>query len=61
MVCAPCYLAHAADCRRGLACLRELEPTRVYDACKRLLLLNGAGKRAAQPAEAAAIQEAAEG
>jgi ADP-heptose:LPS heptosyltransferase/GT2 family glycosyltransferase len=38
VVCAPCYLAHAADCRRGLACLRELEPARVYDACKRLLL-----------------------
>src|SRR5207302_1646953 len=29
MVCAPCYLAQAADCRRGLACLRELEPARV--------------------------------
>jgi len=40
MVCAPCYLAYAADCRRGLACLRELEPARVYDACKRLLLLD---------------------
>jgi ADP-heptose:LPS heptosyltransferase len=38
VVCAPCYLAHAADCRRGLACLRQLEPAQVYDACKRLLL-----------------------
>jgi ADP-heptose:LPS heptosyltransferase len=37
--CAPCYLAFAADCRRGLACLRQLEPARVYEACKRLLLL----------------------
>jgi ADP-heptose:LPS heptosyltransferase/GT2 family glycosyltransferase len=37
VVCAPCYLAHAADCRRGLACLRQLEPARVYEACKRLL------------------------
>jgi ADP-heptose:LPS heptosyltransferase/GT2 family glycosyltransferase len=42
MVCSPCYLAHAADCPRGLACLRELEPARVYDACKRLLLLGPA-------------------
>ena len=41
VVCAPCYLANAADCRRGLACLRELEPARVYEACKRLLLLGG--------------------
>jgi ADP-heptose:LPS heptosyltransferase/GT2 family glycosyltransferase len=47
MVCAPCYLAYAADCRRGLACLRELEPARVYDACKRLLLLNGTGSTGA--------------
>ena len=38
VVCAPCYLADAADCRRGLACLRDLRPARVYDACKRLLL-----------------------
>lgn len=41
MVCAPCYLSHAADCPRGVACLYDLEPARVYDACKRLLLLNG--------------------
>ena len=41
MVCSPCSLAQAADCRRGLACLRELEPARVYEACKRLLLPNG--------------------
>jgi ADP-heptose:LPS heptosyltransferase len=39
VACAPCYLAVAADCRRGLACLRQLEPARVYEACKRLLLL----------------------
>jgi len=38
VVCAPCYLAHAEDCRRGLVCLRQLEPARVYEACKRLLL-----------------------
>ena len=39
MVCSPCYLSKVEDCHRGLACLRELEPGRVYEACKRLLLL----------------------
>ncbi|HEX3952881.1 MAG TPA: glycosyltransferase family 9 protein [Stellaceae bacterium] len=39
VVCAPCYLAEAADCRREMACLTQLEPARVYEACKRLLTL----------------------
>ena len=39
VICAPCYLTEAADCRRGLACLRELEPARVYEACKRVMQL----------------------
>jgi ADP-heptose:LPS heptosyltransferase/GT2 family glycosyltransferase len=39
MICSPCYLAMAKDCRRGLACLGELTPDAVYDACKRMLLL----------------------
>ena len=39
VVCSPCYLSEAADCRRGLACIRELPPAQVYAACKRLLLL----------------------
>jgi ADP-heptose:LPS heptosyltransferase/GT2 family glycosyltransferase len=39
MVCSPCYLAHAKDCRRGLACLTGLAPARVYEACRRLLPL----------------------
>src|SRR4029077_17934778 len=39
MVCSPCYLSSPEDCRRGLACLRELSPETVYGACKRLLLL----------------------
>ncbi|HVB15513.1 MAG TPA: glycosyltransferase family 9 protein [Stellaceae bacterium] len=51
VVCAPCYLATAAECRRGLACLRELEPARVYEACKRLLLLS----TVAPPVEQAAV------
>ena len=39
MVCSPCYLSKIEDCRRNLACLRQLEPGRVYDTCERLLLL----------------------
>ena len=49
VVCAPCYLAHAADCRRGLACLRQLEPAQVYDACKRLLLTAAPVETARRP------------
>src|SRR5205807_3034900 len=48
VVCSPCYLAAAKDCPRGLACLRELTPDAVYDACKRMLLL--ATPAAASPA-----------
>ena len=40
MVCSPCYLTNPGDCRRGLACLRELSPETVYTACERLLLLS---------------------
>jgi ADP-heptose:LPS heptosyltransferase len=39
VICSPCYLAMAKDCPRGLACLRELTPETVYDACRRMLLL----------------------
>src|SRR5207237_5624040 len=36
MVCSPCYLTNPQDCRRGLACLRELSPETIYQACERL-------------------------
>jgi len=54
VVCAPCYLANAEDCRRGLVCLRHLEPAGVYDACKRLLALTApaAAGSGVQPARA---------
>jgi O-antigen biosynthesis protein len=65
VVCSPCYLSKPEDCRRGLVCLRQLGPNKVYDACKRLLLLSvpaptpaalaaemGAAKRPARPARA---------
>jgi ADP-heptose:LPS heptosyltransferase len=41
VMCAPCYLSKPEDCRRGLACLRQLAPGIVYAACKRLLLAAG--------------------
>jgi len=50
MVCSPCYLSNPEDCRRGLACLRQLSPETVYDACRRLLLLSAP----AQPAKTVA-------
>jgi ADP-heptose:LPS heptosyltransferase len=57
VICSPCYLAAAADCPRGLACLRQLTPETVYDACKRLLLAAPAvaqARDAARPATRAA-------
>ena len=55
VVCSPCYLSRPEDCRRGLACLRQLAPDKVYQACKRLLLLRtpapaavGSDKRSAR-------------
>src|SRR5216683_1295893 len=50
MVCSPCYLSQVEDCHRGLACLQLLEPGRVYDACKRLLLLAAPAQPALRPA-----------
>jgi hypothetical protein len=57
MVCSPCYLSNPEDCRRGLACLRELSPETVYDACRRLLLLT-APAAAVHPTEAVARRPA---
>ncbi|HTT81597.1 MAG TPA: glycosyltransferase family 9 protein, partial [Stellaceae bacterium] len=37
MACSPCYLADAAQCRRGVACLTELRPSDVYTVCERVL------------------------
>ena len=50
MVCSPCYLTNPQDCRRSLACLRELSPETVYQACERLLLLSMPGAAAAAKA-----------
>jgi ADP-heptose:LPS heptosyltransferase/GT2 family glycosyltransferase len=58
MVCSPCYLAAIEDCRRGVACLRQLEPGRVYEACAKLLALSAAMPAAAStplPANAPAL------
>jgi ADP-heptose:LPS heptosyltransferase/GT2 family glycosyltransferase len=37
MTCSPCYLAHAEDCPRSLACLHFLEPNLVYETADMLL------------------------
>ena len=37
MSCGPCYLARLEDCPRNLACLRQLEPSSVWQACRTLL------------------------
>ncbi len=37
MTCSPCYLAREVDCPRNLACLRQLEPVSVWQACRALL------------------------
>ena len=37
MTCSPCYLAVAADCPRGLACLRGLEATHVHNLAEMML------------------------
>jgi ADP-heptose:LPS heptosyltransferase len=51
VVCAPCYLSKPEDCRRGLVCIRHLEPERVYEACRRMLLLGSGAPPAARPAD----------
>ena len=37
MSCSPCYLAKAEDCPRGLACLRQLDPSLVHHAAEQFL------------------------
>src|SRR5205085_11657922 len=57
MVCSPCYLSSPEDCRRGLACLRQLSPETVYNVCRRLLLFT-ATATPAHPAKPGAGQPA---
>jgi ADP-heptose:LPS heptosyltransferase/GT2 family glycosyltransferase len=45
MTCSPCYLAHAADCHRGLACLDGIRVGDVFRACLRLLALRAPADR----------------
>ena len=39
MTCSPCYLARAADCHRGLACLTGIKVADVWQASRRMLAL----------------------
>jgi len=43
MTCGPCYIAHAEDCPRALACLRGITVGEVFRACQRMLALRPAG------------------
>ncbi len=43
MTCSPCYLAHARDCHRAMACLDGLRVGDVFAACLRLLGLRRRG------------------
>jgi ADP-heptose:LPS heptosyltransferase len=47
MSCAPCFLEHARDCPRGIACLTELAVADVYAACRRALPVVRPGRRLA--------------
>jgi ADP-heptose:LPS heptosyltransferase len=37
MSCSPCFIEHAEDCPRKLACLKELAVADVYDACMSMI------------------------
>lgn len=43
MSCAPCYIAMAEQCHRGMACLHSLTPFAVHRLCRRFLALRRAG------------------
>jgi ADP-heptose:LPS heptosyltransferase/GT2 family glycosyltransferase len=52
MMCSPCYLALAADCHRGLACLDGIRVAEVFAACRRMLgLAVGRAARVERAAE----------
>jgi ADP-heptose:LPS heptosyltransferase len=51
VVCSPCYLSKVEDCRRDVACLRQLEPARVYEACRRLLPTDAPAQPASLPGD----------
>ena len=53
MVCSPCYLARAADCHRGLACLGGIAVADVAEACRRMLAWPAAGGARYRPTAAA--------
>ena len=42
MSCSPCFIEHAKDCPRGLACLTEIDSRDVLRSCVRMLGLAGA-------------------
>ncbi len=58
MTCSPCYLTHASDCPRDLACLKMLEPAHVHRMAGMMLARPQAGRLVlAEPAAAPAPEE----
>jgi ADP-heptose:LPS heptosyltransferase/GT2 family glycosyltransferase len=49
MTCSPCYLAHAADCHRELACLRGIRVADVWPLARRLLALRRGARQSPPP------------
>jgi len=41
MSCSPCFIEHAKDCSRGVACLNGLTVGQVFKACTRFLGVGG--------------------
>jgi ADP-heptose:LPS heptosyltransferase len=60
MTCSPCYLAHAADCHRGLICLDGIKVGDVFRACQRMLALAPSADIVAEPAPLIDVRQAAE-
>jgi ADP-heptose:LPS heptosyltransferase len=42
MSCSPCFIEHAKDCPRRVACLQELSVADVYRVCERMICSSGA-------------------
>ena len=45
MSCSPCYFALLQQCPRDVACLKELKPGDVLEACRKMLLFRAGGSR----------------
>ena len=39
MACSPCYFSQPDQCPRNMACMSDLRPAHVYEACRKMLAL----------------------